>query len=92
MLLEGGQNTYLENKTKNTCFRFFAQTLAFIHYFSIMSQTVLRSLKINTPQTAEGCQPPTFSNILQTTHCDHRDSQIFVQSFISMQDIPNLAV
>lgn len=92
MLLEGGQNIYLENKTKNACFCFFAQTLAFRHYFFPCLKTVLRSLKINTPQTAEGCQPPTFSNILQTTHCDHRDSQIFVQPFISIQDIPNLAV
>lgn len=35
MLLGGGQNIYLENKTKNACFCFFAQTLAFIHYFSV---------------------------------------------------------
>lgn len=55
-------------------------------------KTVLRSLKVNTPHTAEGCQPPTLSNILQTTHRDHRDSQIFVQPFISIQDIPSLAV
>lgn len=74
MFLEGGQNIYAENKTKKSASHLLPRHRLLRIIFLSCFETVLRSLKTNTPQTAGRCQSPMFSNFLQTTHHDLQDN------------------
>lgn len=70
MLLERSQNSYLENK--NTHFCSLVQTRAFVDSFSIASQ--YRAQKPENQYTPNWRMMP--ASPLQTTPCDHPDTQI----------------
>ena len=67
MFLEGGQNIYVENKTKKVCFSSFAQAQAFTYYFSIMFRNCAQKPENkHTPN----CREVPISNVFQLS-ADH---------------------